>query len=731
MMSTAQASSMATSIEDIIDAFRGPIEPVRVPVLYDLGLLLVAVAMVLLPLLYIALILLVAYGLYFHTTQSTGVFEDGNARLAALVYFTPIVAGLILIFFMLKPLFARPPSPPLPVSLDPAEEPGIFRFVEKICATVGAPLPRRIDVDCQVNASAGFAAGFRSMFSQDLVLTVGLPLVAGLSLRELAGVLAHEFGHFAQGTGMRLTYIIRSVNNWFARVVYERDAWDEMLIEASTQGAIGLGMTLMLNAARFMVWLTRRILWVLMMAGHIISSFMLRQMEFDADRYEARVAGSTVFGTTSLKLRLLGLASQGVYSNFQNAWNQAELGDQIAALVFANYERIPESTREQVLHESLDQSTQLLDSHPADRDRIASAERERADGVFQLDIPASALFADFQAVSRRATLDFYKLFLGDEVSAGKLLPAAVLLERQAEMANDYGALDRFTGGYPLHADGFPELGEVASQPIDGGLEGVLAALQTAREHIEQWIAANEPCIEKISGCDERLTVLQRFEVLAKAGVSMRPVQIGLQTGSSKEILRAQQDTRRQREKHWSDYSAFTNALSNRLTLGILVAQTPGGMASLAGANLDPGIIPGLVAAARAFAPQAENLEALWRDCDVSQFLIGEWQSKQDDNKLDSAVRDLMGRWHAQLEGLRDGLGIAYPFEHAKGDVSISEYLFHDEPDEIDLGGLHQQAHQTFELVRSLQYRVFGRLALIVETIERAFLKLEPLGATQR
>jgi hypothetical protein len=324
MISTAPVSSVATSIEDIIDAFRGPIEPVRVPLLYDLGLLLVAVAMVLLPLLYIALIMLAGYGIYFHATESTGIFEGGNARLAALVYFTPIVAGLILIFFMLKPLFARPPPQPLPVSLDPAEEPGVFRFVEKICATVGAPLPRRIDVDCQVNASAGFAAGFRSMFSQDLVLTIGLPLVAGLSLRELAGVLAHEFGHFTQGTGMRLTYIIRSVNNWFARVVYERDAWDEMLIKASTEGAIGLGMALMLNAARFMVWLTRRILWVLMMAGHIISSFMLRQMEFDADRYEARVAGSTAFETTSLKLRLLGLASQGVYSNFQNAWNQAD-----------------------------------------------------------------------------------------------------------------------------------------------------------------------------------------------------------------------------------------------------------------------------------------------------------------------------------------------------------------------------------------------------------------------
>lgn len=53
------------------------------------------------------------------------------------------------------------------------------------------------------------------------MLTIGLPLVAGLSLQQLAGVLAHEFGHFSQGAGMRLTYIVRSINAWFLRVVYE------------------------------------------------------------------------------------------------------------------------------------------------------------------------------------------------------------------------------------------------------------------------------------------------------------------------------------------------------------------------------------------------------------------------------------------------------------------------------------------------------------------------------
>ena len=83
-------------------------------------------------------------------------------------------------------------------------------------------------MDCLVNASAGFGRD-AGLFGQNLVLTIGLPLVAGLTARQFAGVLAHEFGHFSQGAGMRLSYVVRSVNAWFARVVFERDGWDESL----------------------------------------------------------------------------------------------------------------------------------------------------------------------------------------------------------------------------------------------------------------------------------------------------------------------------------------------------------------------------------------------------------------------------------------------------------------------------------------------------------------------
>ena len=82
------------------------------------------------------------------------------------------------------------------------------------------------------------------MIGNDLVLTIGLPLAATMSVRELTAVLAHEFGHFSQGVGMRFSYLTVVINRWFARVVYERDAWDERLTEWSRESDVRIAIIL-------------------------------------------------------------------------------------------------------------------------------------------------------------------------------------------------------------------------------------------------------------------------------------------------------------------------------------------------------------------------------------------------------------------------------------------------------------------------------------------------------
>src|ERR1043166_4947650 len=95
----------------ILSAFEGPIVRPRASFLYLCGLVLVSVTMVLLVLSYFVLIALVSWSVYYHAAHNGtwGNAAGHSPRLALLmvvVYLTPLIMGLVVVFFILKPIFA-------------------------------------------------------------------------------------------------------------------------------------------------------------------------------------------------------------------------------------------------------------------------------------------------------------------------------------------------------------------------------------------------------------------------------------------------------------------------------------------------------------------------------------------------------------------------------------------------------------------------------------------------
>ncbi len=297
------------SAAEILAGFTGPVPPTPVSFFYQIGLLLVTGVMMVLPVIYVGMVAAAVWGVWLYATHFSSLLSStqGGGRfylLKLVAYLGPLFIGIILVFFMIKPLFARRAPKAQPLALNPGAEPTLYAFIARICELVGAPMPNRIDLDCQLNAAAGFRRGFASLFGNDLVLVIGVPLVGSFNMRAFAGIIAHEFGHFTQGFGMRLSYIVRSVNGWFARVVYERDAWD-VLLEEWAMEAEDWRVMLIVNLARLGVWFSRLFLMLLMLIGHGVSCFLLRQMEYDADSYEIKLAGSAVFEETVRRLAIL------------------------------------------------------------------------------------------------------------------------------------------------------------------------------------------------------------------------------------------------------------------------------------------------------------------------------------------------------------------------------------------------------------------------------------------
>ena len=490
-------SSAAPRDEDALLApFATRLPPVRTPLKYRIALAFVAVVMILLPVIYIAFVAATAAGVTWHAIANRTIFESQDSRGAEqlVFYALPIFVGTIGLIFLIKPLIAPRRKTPPPFALDAEDHPFLFRFVEHLSDSVGAPRPVRIDVDLRANASASLRRGFRSFVGQDLVLTIGLPLVSELTVRQLAGVFAHELGHFTQGGGMRLGYLVHRIQLWFARVVYERDVWDERLLRWREQDG-GLGSWIVFGSAQGFVFLSRKLLWVLMRIGLLFGAFLSRQMEYDADRYEARLAGSEAFEQTVVALARLSLAEHWAMSDLSQAARGQKLVDDLPQLILSNLtlidakpglaEKLEADARGGVHHFS--------STHPTNGDRIAAVRRENAAGIFTIEEPGTILFDDFPALCRAATRHHYTHNVEIDLSAYEVLAADVLaVGMQARNSRVEQVVEHFAGVYPAPCQVFvaraPDLeaarvarARIASLAASAGKRQALLG-----ERIDQW-----------------------------------------------------------------------------------------------------------------------------------------------------------------------------------------------------------------------------------------------------
>lgn len=710
---SAPTASTGSSNESPLTAFTADIQPPKLSPLYTVGLAVVAFAMVLLPAIYIALILLTGWGVLYYLTHGGWIMGGGSSGgiVRLIVYLGPPVAGGILVFFMLKPLFAKRAKAPELITLDPEKEKLLFAFVQRICQLVRAPMPSRIDVDCQVNASASLRRG---LWSRDLVLTIGLPLAAGLNMREFAGVLAHEFGHFAQGAGMRLTYIIRNINFWFARVVYERDKWDVSLEQSAKNSDIRIGV--ILHGARGCVWLTRRILWALMHAGTAISCFMLRQMEYDADCYEAKVAGSTAFESTATQLRVLNVASQVALDDVRQSWAAKRLPENLPLLIGHKAGSLPGDVHQKLGAAAAKAKTGWFDTHPCDTDRVKAAHALNEPGVFRMEQPASELFADFAATSRTVTRYEYEKNWELKFAEQNLVSSEEMLRESVANAEADTVVRQFYGEV-----------NVSLLPLLTSSE--LPSATDRETALQEWRAACAECerlqAEATKASAEWVQQQQRLGDfttafhLTAAEFKINNQEFGLpshassvadqETASKHGMEEAMRQARTELEK----VSNFIAALRRRVTLALQLrsAQSPE----------DPGapdlatLCETLVAVGGAM-PTVHQLGLYLRPLVVLAENRGNHPSPAKVEVQMSRVSDELRKFTAAAQQTFQHL--PYPFPHPRGKLTLAEYASYDQSCDNVWETVFREANSHLDRLFPLHYRLLGRLLVHAAAAEK-------------
>ena len=281
---------------------------------YQLKTILAIIAIIVFFLLYFALIIAFAGAVYLAITYDIRVIS----YITIIIKVCAITGTIMLLAFTLKFLFKlKNPERPNRVKLEKSENPELWYFLQKICEETGAPEPKNIYIDPDVNAYVMYSNVWLSLILPvKKEITIGLGLIDCLNLSEFKAVISHEFGHFAQSS-MKIGSYIMSANTIIHDMIYSRDKWDELFEQWKVSGAFGLGAWFIVP----IVWVTRQILGLFYQFLNFMYSSLTREMEFNADKFSVRTSGSNAIITALWKL-------ENGTEKWQNTISQAYLAAQ-------------------------------------------------------------------------------------------------------------------------------------------------------------------------------------------------------------------------------------------------------------------------------------------------------------------------------------------------------------------------------------------------------------------
>jgi Zn-dependent protease with chaperone function len=285
-----------------------------------------------------------------------------------------------------------------------------------------APRPARIDIVAAATASAHVDNGGFGLLRRRLVLTIGLPLARSLDLRQFTGVLAHELGHFTQGSSMRLSYVVHNVNRWFARMAWGRSGIDDMVDGMINPGehshwilfVIGLLCKLVIGVAR----LTLKLLAIV---SHALTMNLSRQDEYDADWQAARIVGGETMGQALEATPFIDAAFTLAIERARLGWTRRQLPDDLVAFTRYVHKQLPTAIKDKIAAALLTTEASWFDTHPPLYQRVAAMKKSKLQGVLRLNARATCLFREFDELSKIATIDLYQSILGNALQPEHLV----------------------------------------------------------------------------------------------------------------------------------------------------------------------------------------------------------------------------------------------------------------------------------------------------------------------
>ena len=453
-----------------------------------------------------------------------------------------------------------------------------------------------------------------------------------------------------------------------------------------------------------------------MMIGHVVSGYLLRQMEFDADRYETRLVGGDVFESTARDLGKVGIAYQAALGSLRQYYSEGKLSDDLPALIEHNLQELPEEVKVKLAENIAEGKTGWFDTHPCDKDRIASAHRENMDGVFAVEGPAAEFFCNYHKLCQDVTWDFYQASLGGQVTQDKLKPTEQLLEHQRQLKAHREALERFLLG-PLRINR-PPLMPAVEIPLPDDPTAAIEELKMSRNEVLNEQRGVQLAAESLDKADE-----EWVEANAELALFRTRIVVPQEVAKSKSLHESQERLSACEATLRNDATkteAYQQAMGRRLVIALQLLDLPQVAEKIAEPEKQRQQVKQLLPLAIQMGQQLPALLTFRNRLYCLSALFSQVEEYSSHEPLINSLLATADQLNQTLREVRESFRrVAYPFDHADANMSLGKYLVAELPVKGQLGMTHGVGTEFLDRFVHVYHRILSCLAISAEQVESA------------
>ena len=349
-----------------------------------------------------------------------------------------LVLGFIS-FVMIRAIFPRKTETRVEFPMPQGSQLALEFLVAQIAKRVGVRPPDRIILSCENNVAARWDSK-----TGEFSLMVGMPLVYCLSTTQLAGMIAHECGHFRQRAGGKAKFLIATILEWLEQVNTSLRLQRESFAATAIDSENGL-LSVFACFAQMIMSFVLVVVQGLRNLGILTVQVTMRRAEFHADGFEIELCGSKSFRERTLIMGEVGAAFIAARRQVKLSAQSGRLRDDFPRLVGACFAGLTDQNRAEAWRTILKCQSDWSDFHPSSESRIEAAEQEAREGVFVLETPAKEVFDEVDQVCRELTFRFYDVVLGIDVSDFKLMSSTVVERERVVQNNERESIESLFG----------------------------------------------------------------------------------------------------------------------------------------------------------------------------------------------------------------------------------------------------------------------------------------------